>query len=364
MIPPYSRTTFARRRRIRRLVRTGILAALLLLVVVFVFVKPFSGSNGGGTNVGTTGGRPAASATPTGAASSPTPSAPPTSTLSTNAPALKVDALAKGLRTAMSRASAVADGQTILVLGGLVGGNSSASVQRFFPVSGTVAPAGSLAVATHDAAAAPFGTSAIVFGGGEAVTIDKVQTFAPHGSQVIGKLPQARSDLAEATVGGRMYVLGGYDGHSDQPDVLVTTDGVSYRAVTQLPTPVRYAGVVAFGTTIYLIGGEHNGAQVSQIQAVDVAAGTAKVVANLPVPLSHESVFILGGTMFMAGGRSGGAARKQVDVIDPSTGALTRAGLLPQPAADMAMGQIGNDVYLFGGESPTPLPSIVHIGTA
>jgi hypothetical protein len=272
--------------------------------------------------------------------------------------------MAKGLRAAMSRASAVADGQTILVLGGLAGGSSSASVQRFFPVSDTVAPAGSLAVATHDAAAAPFGTSAMVFGGGEAVTIDKVQTFAPKGSQVIGKLPQARSDLVVGTIGGRTYVLGGYDGRSDQPDVLVTTDGVSYKAVTQLPTPVRYAGVATFGTTIYLIGGEHNGAQVSQIQAVDVAAGTAKVVANLPVPLSHESVFILDGTMFMAGGRSGGAVRKQVDVIDPATGALTRAGLLPQPAADMAMGQIGNDVYLFGGESPTPLSSIVHIGTA
>ena len=75
-------------------------------------------------------------------------------------------------------------------------------------------------------------------------------------------------------------------------------------------------------------------------------------------------MFILDGTMFMAGGRSGGAVRKQVDVIDPATGALTRAGLLPQPAADMAMGQIGSDVYLFGGESPTPLSSIVHIGTA
>ncbi|TMK51679.1 MAG: hypothetical protein E6G66_05325 [Actinobacteria bacterium] len=365
MIPPYSRTTFARRRRIRRLVRTGILAAVLLLVVVFVFVKPFSGSKGGGTrSLGTTGGQPAATLTPTGAASSPTSTAPPTSTLSTNPPALKVEPMLKGLRTAMSRASAVADGQTILVLGGLAGGSSSASVQRFFPVSDTVAPAGSLAVATHDAAAAPFGTSAIVFGGGEAVTIDKVQTFAPQGSQVIGKLPQARSDLVVATIGGRTYVLGGYDGKSDQPDVLVTTDGVSYKAVAQLPTPVRYAGVAAFGTTIYLVGGEHNGAQVSQIQAVDVAAGTAKVVANLPVPLSHESVFILDGTMFMAGGRSGGAVRKQVDVIDPATGALTRAGLLPQPAADMAIGQIGNDVYLFGGESPTPLSSIVHIGTA
>ena len=365
MIPPYSRTTFARRRRIRRLVRTGLLAIVLLLAVVFVFVRPFSGSRSGGTrSVGTTGPGPTASPAATGAASSPTPTASVTSTLSTNAPALKVTAVAKGLRSPVSRAAAVADGQTILVLGGLAGGNSSASVQRFFPVSDTVTPAGSLAVATHDAAAAPFGTSAIVFGGGEAVTIDKVQTFAPQGSQVIGKLPQARSDLVAATVGGRTYVLGGYDGTSDQSDVLVTTDGVNYKVVTQLPTPVRYAGVAAVGTTIYLVGGEHNGAQISQIQAVDVASGTARVVSNLPVPLSHESVFILDGTMFMAGGRSGGAARKQVDIVDPATGALTRAGLLPQPAADMAVGQIGNDVYLFGGESPTPLSSIVHIGTA
>ena len=300
MIPPYSRSTFAHRRRIRRLVRTAVLAAVLLLLVVFVFVKPFGG---GSKKVGTTGARPTATPTPTGTDSSLAPVAPVTSTLSATAPALKVNALAKGLGAPVSRAVAVADGQAILVLGGLVGGSSSASVRRFVPASDTVAAAGMLAVPTHDAAAASFGSSAVVFGGGEAVTIDKVQTFTSQGSQVIGKLPQPRSDLAVATIGGRTYVLGGYDGKSDQADVLVTTDGVSYKVVTQLPTPVRYAGVAAVGTTIYLVGGEHNGAQVSQIQAVDVAAGTAKVVSNLPVALSHESVFVLGGTMFLAGGR-------------------------------------------------------------
>jgi hypothetical protein len=332
-----------------------------VLLIVFVFFRPFGGTP---RKVGTTGARPAATPTPTTAPSSLAPAVPVPSTLSTNAPALKVNALAKSLATAVSRAAAVVDGQTILVLGGLAGGSSSASVRRFFPVSGTVTPAGMLAVATHDAAASPFGTSAMIFGGGEAVTIDKVQTFTSQGSQVVGKLPQPRSDLAVATIGGRTYVLGGYDGKSDQADVLVTTDGVNYKVVTQLPTPVRYAGVAAVGTTIYLVGGEHNGAQTAQIQAVDVAAGTAKVASNLPVALSHESVFVLGGTMFLAGGRSGGAVRNQVDVIDVATGGLTRAGLLPRAAADMAMGQIGSEVYLFGGESPTPLSSIVHIGIA
>src|SRR5256714_2246428 len=314
MIPPYSRSTYAHRRRIRRLVRTGVLAAVLVLLVVFVFVRPFGG---GPKKVGTSSAGPAATSTPSEAASSLAPIAPAPATLPTTPPTLKVASVAKGLGSAVSRAAAAADGQTILVLGGLAGGISSASVRRFFPVSGTVTAAGMLAVATHDAAAAPLGTSAVVFGGGEAVTIDKVQSFTSQGSQVIGKLPQPRSDLAVATIGDRTYVLGGYDGKSDQADVLVTTDGVTYKVVTQLPTPVRYAGVAAVGTTIYLVGGEHNGGQVSQIQAVDVATGTAKVVSNLPVPLSHESAFILDGPMFMAGGRSRGAVRKQVDIVDP-----------------------------------------------
>src|SRR3984893_16339082 len=327
MIPPYSRSTFAHRRRIRRLVRTAVLAAVLLLLVVFVFLKPFGigagirsiggiGSKKVGTNGGGGGEKGDAQRPPGGGARArrvpvPPPLSPPP------APTLRVSAMAKGLGAAVSRAVAVADGQTILVLGGLVGGGSSASVRRFSPASDTVAAAGTLAVATHDAAATSFGPNAVVFGGGEAVTIDKVQSFASQGSQVIGKLPQPRSDLAVATIGDRTYVLGGYDGKSDQTDVLVTTDGVSYKVVTQLPTPVRYAGVAAVGTTIYLVGGEHNGAQVSQIQAVDVAAGTAKVVSNLPVALSHESVFVLGGTMFMAGGRSRGGRPEHGGVQAP-----------------------------------------------
>lgn len=360
MIPPYSRKVMAHRRRVRRLIRTVVAVAVIVLVLVVLIVRPFSG---GGGRVVAAKPPPTPRATSSGGAASLAPVVPVTATLSGTPPTLKVNAMVKGLPVALSRAQAQPDGPTLLVLGGLAGGQSSAAVRRFSPASDTVVAAGTLAVATHDAASALLGTSAVVFGGGEAVTIDKVQTFNAKGSQVIGALPQARSDLVAAAVAGRIYLLGGYDGKSDQADVLMTTDGATYKVITQLPTPVRYAGVVALGTTIYVIGGEHNGVQTADIQAVDVAAGTAKVVAMLPVPLSHESIFLLGGSMFLAGGRAGTTTRTQVDVIDPTTGALTRAGLLPRPAADMALGQIGNDVYLIGGESPAPLNTIVHIGT-
>lgn len=342
------------------------MAAVVVLVAVFVLFRPGGGKKvvSLGSTSPSAGASGSPSAHPSTASTSLAPIVGVSPTVASAPPTLTINGMVKGLPAPLARAQAIPDGNTMLVLGGLAGGSSTGAVQRFFPVSDTVAPAGNLAIPTHDAAVAAFGTNAMLFGGGEAVTIDQVQTFGPRGSQVIGHLPQARSDLVAATVAGRIFLMGGYDGKTDQPDVLMTTDGVSYRVVTQLPTPVRYAGVAVVGTTIYVIGGEHNGAQTAQIQAIDAAAGTARVVANLPVPLSQESAFVLGGTIFIAGGRSAGTVRNQVDVVDPTSGGLTRAGLLPRAAAVMALGQLGNDVYLFGGEGPAPMTSIVHIGAA
>lgn len=355
MIPPYSYRVDARRRRKKRLTRTLAVGVALLVFLIFVVPHLF----GGGGKVTTAGSpTPGASLQPS-VAVSPSPSPAPSPAASP--PALKIAALAKSLPAALSRAQALPDGTTLLILGGLAGGNSSNLVQRFDPVSGTVVPAGHLAVGTHDAAAAALGSTAYLFGGGEATTIDTVQALSGAASTVVGHLPQARSDLEAVALGGKIYLLGGYDGKTDQADVLSTVDGVHFQFLARLPTPVRYAGLAVVGSTIYLVGGEHNGSQTTQIQAIDTVNATAKVVANMQVPLSHECVFTLGGAVFVAGGRSGATTRNQVDSLDPTTGALTRAGLLPQSVADATLGQIGPDVYLFGGESPTPLKSIIHI---
>lgn len=355
MIPPYSYRMDARRRRKRRLTRTLAVGVAFVLFLIFVVPHLF----GGGGKVTTSGSpSPGASLRPSAAVSpSPSPAASPAA----SPPTLKIAALARSLPAALSRAQALPDGSTLLIMGGLVGGTSSNLVQRFDPVSGTTVPAGHLAVGTHDAAAAALGATGYLFGGGEATTIDTVQALSGATSTVVGHLPQARSDLEAVALGGRIYLLGGYDGKADQPDVLSTEDGVHFQFLARLPTPVRYAGLGVVGTTIYLVGGEHNGAQTTQIQAVDTTNGTAKVVANMQVPLSHESVFTLGGALLVAGGRTGATTRNQVDSMDPTTGALTRAGLLPQPLADATLGQLGPDVYLFGGEAPTPLKSIIHI---
>jgi len=95
----------------------------------------------------------------------------------------------------------------------------------------------------------------------------------------------------------------------------MTTDGVSFHVVTKLPR--RADAGIGVVSTIYLVGGEHQGHADLRRSRPWTSAAHAKVVSNLPVPL-HESVFVLGGAMFSPA-PFGGTTRVQVDVLDPAT---------------------------------------------
>jgi hypothetical protein len=284
------------------------------------------------------------------------------------APRLTIAALAQRLPATLSEAPAVPSGSGILLLGGFTPTGPSAAVLQFSPaVSNTVTGVGTLAVPAEDAGATIMGQNAVIFGGNTgspAAATTTVQSFGPAGAQTLGHLPHPRIGLSAISVGGHVYLLGGSNGITDSPDVLETTDGRHFSVVMQLPIAVSNPGVAVVGTTIYLVGGKHNGAAIRQVQAVNLLTATAAVVSTLPVAISDESVFIIGGALFMAGGRTGSFTRTEVDSLDPTTGTLVRAGVLPEPIADAAVGQVGNDIYLFGGQGPAQLRNIVHIGIA
>lgn len=362
-IPPHSRRAQRQRKRKQRLVRTGVSASVIVLLIVFVLPRLFRG-----------GGKPAVAASPALVAS-PSPSravlAPlvgATPTALGLPPRLTITSVAQSLPATLSEAPAVPSGSGILLLGGLAPAGPSAAVLQFSPaVSNTVSGVGTLAVPTEDAGATIMGQSAVVFGGltGEpTAATTTVQTFGPAGAQVLGHLPHPRIGLSVVSVGGHVYLLGGSDGVTDSPDILETTDGRHFSAVTQLPIAVSNPGVAVVGTTIYVVGGKHQGVPIPQVQAVNLLTATAAVVSTLPVAISDESVFIVGGALFVAGGRTGVSSRTEVDSLDPGTGRLTRAGVLPEAMADASVGQIGNDVYLFGGQAPAQLRIIVHISIA
>jgi Kelch motif/PQQ-like domain len=260
-----------------------------------------------------------------------------------------------------------------LVLGGL--DSSSASVSGVFQLdaaSGQLQEAGALGGPLHDAAAVMLGDQVLVFGGGATTSSDAVQALPAPGGTIaagttahqVGRLPTVRSDLSAVTVGGRAYVLGGYDGSEPIASVLETGDGSSFTQVATLPSPTRYMAVAAVKRRIYAFGGETaNGGSSDAIQEVDPRAGTARVVGHLPQALSHAGAIVLGDRVYVLGGDVGGSPSDAIWRFDPGSGKVEPAGRLPVPVSGGATATVGSTAYLIGGTGTgeAALPTIVTL---
>ena len=247
------------------------------------------------------------------------------------------------------------DGTSVVVAGGLLAGDRSTATAYSLDLrGGAVSPLPDLGTAVHDTAGVRLAGRTLVLGGGNASEQSVVQSVSRGGARVRGHLPGARSDLSAVRVGARALVVGGYDGLSPAlPAVLSSRDGRRWRTVARLPVPVRYAAVVAAGATVWVFGGERNGAMVDVVQRVDPATGTARVVAHLPRPLGHAAALLLGDRVLVAGGRtSADRLTSRLWWFDPGSGRFTRAGRLPRPLADSAAFADGSTGYLVGGETP------------
>ncbi len=247
-----------------------------------------------------------------------------------------------------------------LIIGGLDAYESSVGgVFKLDAETGRLAPSGELHAPAHDAAAAVVGDRVLVFGGGVEASSDEVQSIpvsagsppATGVASVVGRLPTVRSDLSAVSVGGRAYVLGGYDGETPLDSVLASSDGSSFSEIATLPDPARYMAVAASGGTIYAFGGEQaSGAPSNAIREVDPSTGAVRLVGHLPQPVSHASAIALGGRIYLLGGESDGKVTDRIWRFDPTGGRVVPAGRLPHPVASGAAAVIGSTAYLIGGK--------------
>jgi hypothetical protein len=273
------------------------------------------------------------------------------------------------LPASVSRPVVLPDASGFVVLGGLATGDTSTSdVVRVDPASGDAQLIGHLALAVHDSAGAAIGGRFFVFGGGSFSTVAVVQAFAAGSTTEAARLPEARSDLSATTLDGTTYIVGGFNGSTMTPDILATTDGVSFRPVAELAVPVRYAAVAGLGSALWVIGGvtstSEGGTPVETdaVQRIDLVSGKVTVAGHLPQAMGHATAVVLDGQIFVLGGRSGSVPSAAIWRLDPASGALALAGHLPEAVSDAGSVTVGGVSYLVGGEvtGPTaPLDTVV-----
>ena len=71
----------------------------------------------------------------------------------------------------------------------------------------------------------------------------------------VAGLPEARWNLASATLGDRLYAIGGYDGNSEGKDTVYAFDGTNWTVEAAMPAALAEIGATSDGTNIWLAGG-------------------------------------------------------------------------------------------------------------
>ncbi|HJQ07787.1 MAG TPA: hypothetical protein VJ872_20205 [Nocardioides sp.] len=306
----------------------------------------------------------ACGANPTAATGSGAPTVAPEPTSTTAHPThLFLRVLPQHLPGPIAREAVITTPAGTIVAGGLLDGDASSATAYLLTAGGGVRRMPALPVPVHDTAGALLAGRPLVIGGGNASEQDVVQEWDGHRWSVVGHLPQARSDLVAATVGGRVLVLGGYDGSRPaEPGILASSDGRRWRTIGRLPVPVRYPASTVLGGAVWLFGGERSGSEQRAIQRVDPRTGAARVVSELPIGLGHAVAVALGGRVLVVGGRTGPdtlSARQWW--FDPGTGRVTPAGRLSRPLADAAVARLGAHTVVVGGESPADTDHLVEL---
>ncbi|MFL5950199.1 MAG: hypothetical protein ACJ74M_01200 [Gaiellaceae bacterium] len=228
------------------------------------------------------------------------------------------------LPTPVRYAAVTAVGGRLLIAGGsLPNGNASAALLEYDPATHRVTRVGSLPAPTTHAAAAAVGDVAYVLGGrgaGVETRTARVVAVDMRSKRIwgAGRLGEPRSDLAAATLAGRIVLAGGRSSTGTEPAISELVPQAKHRvAATQVPaTP---AG------NVYAYDGKNM-----------LAPAARAALSRVYVPNSQSGT---------------------VDVIDPQTLKVVdhfAVGALPQhvtPAYDLKLLYVTNDV----GNSLTPI---------
>lgn len=184
-------------------------------------------------------------------------------------------------------------------------------------------------------------------------------------------LPTARSEVAVATDGLSIYVIGGYaNGNVDQSLVEVfhpTTQrgprfGGTWHEAAPLPRGLNHVGAIGYNGKIYTFGGfeAQNNSAVSDANMYDPTTNKWTAIAPLPHPLGSVSVAVLDGAIHLVGGRDVHSVATHY-VYEPATNRYTERAPLPVGRDHMGLVAFDRRLYAIGGRIDTPAHNTSYV---
>ena len=216
--------------------------------------------------------------------------------------------------------------------------------------------------ARQEVAVATVGDRVFVIGGfaDRAEAVGTVETYHPATNtwDTRASVPVALHHAAAAVVDGRLFIVGGYTGGR--------IDWTAQRSVyefdvarnswaTRSPMPTARGGLAAAVLTgrIHAIGGSTGSASDAH-EVYDPATDRWTRMAPMPTARDHLAAVAFQGRLWAIGGRSSfiGTQYPNVDIYDADSDRWFRGPPLPAGRGGIAAAVLGNHVFVFGGEAP------------
>lgn len=159
--------------------------------------------------------------------------------------------------------------------------------------------------------------------------------------------PLAIDHPSAATLGGRLYVAGGFSNGQARAEVFTLSSAGSWEAAPPLHHARGALALVALGGRLFAIGGRA-AAAVAAVEVFEPASQTWTDVGTLPQPRDHVAGFAWQGQACVGGGRSPNTAR--VDCLQPEGGAWIRLPDLPIATSGAGAVFLAGEVLVAGGE--------------
>jgi N-acetylneuraminic acid mutarotase len=166
-------------------------------------------------------------------------------------------------------------------------------------------------------------------------------------------MPVGLHHVGVGVVGGRLYVIGGYkqSGLSVWGPVatLYAYDPAAnaWTELAAMPTARGALSVSVHEGNLYAIGG------FDAVEVYDPAKNVWSTRASLPTPRDHLATATAAGKVYAIGGRVKGDYHRNLsvtEVYDPGSDKWTKAPDLPTARSGITAAEIGGRVYVFGGE--------------
>ena len=172
-----------------------------------------------------------------------------------------------------------------------------------------------------------------------------------------------RTEVAAATVGGKIYLVGGFEepSISNVVNLSITPVVEEYDASTDkwsskasMPVGLHHVGVGVVGGRLYVIGGyKQSGLSVwgpvATLYAYDPAANAWTELAAMPTARGALSVSVHEGKLYAIGGFDGKGNSAAVEVYDPAKNVWSTRASLPTPRDHLATATAAGKVYAIGG---------------